>query len=161
VSEELLTEEWLKENGFKWHQLDRQPGKQWLLWLGDAASAGDSHDLGIEVSHDANDGLWFCWLRSDCAHRYSRFLHIRHIKTIGDLVAMIEGLTGQKFSRENNLYGVMHTAERAAKLRADAKRLDQRWMREGHPWREIEKDDSRGGALPEHMQDSITNGTSK
>ena len=41
---EPITEEWLKEVGFKWHQLARQPEKQWLLWLGDAVRDG----LGIE-----------------------------------------------------------------------------------------------------------------
>jgi len=37
----ILTEEWLKRVGFKWHQLDRQPDKHWLLWLG----SRPSHDL--------------------------------------------------------------------------------------------------------------------
>jgi hypothetical protein len=158
---EPITEDWLKSIGFKWHQFDRQPDKQWLLWLGAATGAGDAADLGIEVCKNHNDDFWFCWLRSDCAHRYSRFIHVRHIKTRFDLVRMIEGITGQEFSAENNMYGIMHTSEKAVRLRADADRLDQRMLRESRPWRDIEKDDSRGGALPEHMQDSITNGTSK
>ncbi len=32
----LITEDWLYAVGFRWHQLDRQPNKQWLLWLGNA-----------------------------------------------------------------------------------------------------------------------------
>lgn len=31
-----LTEEWLRQAGFRWDQLDRQPTKQWTLWMGGA-----------------------------------------------------------------------------------------------------------------------------
>lgn len=157
---EPITEDWLKSVGFKWHQFDRQPTKQWLLWLGSAADNGDAQDLGIEVTQN-RDVDWFCWLRSDTSHRYSRFLHVRHIKTRFELVRMIEGLTGQEFSPDNNIGGYMHSKERADRYRAESSRLDKVMLREGRPWRDIEKDDSRGGALPEHMQDSISHGTSK
>lgn len=44
-----ITEEWLKSVGFKWHQLDRRPEKQWLLWLGDALPEHMQHaiDAGL------------------------------------------------------------------------------------------------------------------
>lgn len=156
----LITEEWLAAVGFKWHQLERQPNKQWLLWIGSASGNDDSQSLGIEVTKGTGSD-WFCWLRSDTAHRYSRFLHVRHIVFRADVINMIEGLTGEEFARSRNRYGAMLTYERALKSKQDSDRLDQVMATQGHPWRDIEKDDTRGGSLPEHMQDSISNGTSK
>lgn len=158
---EPITEQWLSESGFKWHQLDRQPHKHWLLWIGDCLHEHgytDPERLGVELTQDASkdtDGWWYCWLRSDTAGRYSRFVHVRHLRTTDELIQMIEGLTGQTWMPINNLYGAMHRPQRAAWLRQEAERLDQRWLREGHPWREIEKDDTRGGALPEHLQAAV------
>jgi hypothetical protein len=147
----MITEEWLRESGFKWHQLDRQPDKHWLLWIGEAAN--DCHDsLGVEVTPLRRDGEWFCWLRSDFAGRYHRFLHVRHVKTTDDLIKMIEGLTGQTWDVANNLYGSMRKSKTAARMRAEAERLDRKFMMESHKWTEIEKDDSMGGALPEHLE---------
>ena len=37
-------------------------------------------------------------------------------------------------------------------LRKDNERMDRKMLTERHPWREIEKDDSRGRALPEHAE---------
>lgn len=48
----LITEEWLKSVGFKWHQFDRQAVKEWLLWLGDVCDPGDAEALGIELHGD-------------------------------------------------------------------------------------------------------------
>jgi len=52
----MITEEWLKENGFKWHDVERS-GKHWLLWIGSAIAKNRSHsrtssydDFGIELS---------------------------------------------------------------------------------------------------------------
>jgi hypothetical protein len=54
---EPITAEWLKEIGFRWHQLDRQPDKQWLLWIGEAVDQGKNvacfEDLGLELSPPA------------------------------------------------------------------------------------------------------------
>lgn len=57
---QLITEDWLKESGFKWHQFDRQPNKQWLLWLAGVFADGFTgfEDLGIELSAN-HDGTWF------------------------------------------------------------------------------------------------------
>src|SRR5580700_3412261 len=77
-----ITEEWLKESGFRWHRLERQPDKHWLLWLGDAMGDGymtSYEDIGIEVAPMFKRQEWFCWLRSDCAGQYHRFIHLRHI----------------------------------------------------------------------------------
>lgn len=155
IMSEEIAEDWLRAVGFKWHNLERQPDKHWLLWLG-GATRGDQmfaghEDLGVEVT-PSRDGMWFCWLRSDVAHRYSRFLHVRHLRTRVELIKLIEALTGQTWNPANNLYGSMRTPEAAARIREADERLDLRMMRERPAWREIEKDDSRGGALPEHME---------
>lgn len=161
---ELITEEWLKEVGFKWHQLERQPHKQWLLWLGDAIVDENGKrpmfhsfdDLGIEVGQ-SDEHTWHCWLRADGAGRYSRFLHIRKVRLQEDVTKMIEGLTGIEWNPANNLYGGMCTPQHAAHLREQSERLDQRIMK-AQRWRKaIETDDSMGGALPEHLEAYIEN----
>jgi hypothetical protein len=150
-----ITEEWLKLVGFRWHQLERQPGRHWLLWLGGALDDGTVaavEDLGIEVSKVSSaDSQWHCWLRADYGRRYSRFIHLRHLTEQRELIATIEGITGKTFEPANNLYGAMHTEEAARRLREQAGRFDRILMRE-KPHSEIERDDSRGGALPEHQE---------
>lgn len=51
---ELITEDWLKLVGFKWHEFERQNAKHWLLWLGGGLrqkpSLTDYEDLGIELA---------------------------------------------------------------------------------------------------------------
>lgn len=149
----LLTEDWLKANGFKWHQFDRQPTKHWLLWLG--AAMGDRNtsfeDLGIEVAGGAMDGRWFCWLRSDAAGRYHRFIHIRPIETVDDLTGIIGGLVGRAFDPTHAHYGHLYTPAEAERLRIEHERMDLRLMRERPHWYESEKDDTRGGPLIDHV----------
>lgn len=152
-----LTEGWLKANGFKWHQLDRQPNKQWLLWLGSAINGGmftSYEDLGVEVA-PGSDGKWFCWLRADSAGRYHRFIHIRHIETINDLTGLIAGLIGRPFDASHTRHGHLHTPERAERMRLEDERLDQRLLRERPGWYENEKDDTRGGPLIDHLNAHI------
>ena len=172
MTNEPITAEWLASVGFKWHQLDRQPDKHWLLWLGDATSERHSftsfEDIGIEVApcgwknrngDDIGDvGTWFCWFRSDAAGRYCRFIHIRHLRTAGDLVLLIEAITSQKWDPANNLYGSMRKPEDAERIRQESQRLDRRLRESGHPWSDVEKDDTRGRALPEHMTAAIKGG---
>lgn len=163
-----LTEEWLKEVGFKWHQLDRQPNRHWLLWLGagllrdGARMFSGREDLGIEVTHNSfvrsngevgGEGDWFCWLRDDAAGRYHRFIHLRHIVTRRDLVSIVVAITGRPWTPENHLYGALLSPEQAKSLRTQDERLrlDREFMEKDHPWSEVEKDDSLGGALPEHL----------
>lgn len=152
--DEPLTEEWLAKVGFCWHQLDRQPQRHWLMWLD--TERRWANEVGLELASGAIGGEWFCWLRSDTAHRYSRFVHVRHIKTRGELIRLVEGLTGRDWRPEDHLYGRAMTPKRAARERAEDERLDRRMMREHPAWREIEKDDTRGGALPEHLQREYT-----
>lgn len=153
-----ITEEWLKQAGFKWHQFDRQSDKHWLLWLGDALHTFASYeDLGIELAPKVpgDAAAWFCWLRDDSAGRYHRFIHIRYLHTIDDLVALIEGIIGRRFDPANSLYGCHRTPEQAARIRQEDQRLDRRLMRSGHPWSEAENDATRGRPLAEHQAHHI------
>ncbi len=166
-----ITEEWLSSVGFKWHQIDRQPEKQWLLWLGDCLVEEDAkrrmftsfEDIGIELCSgagiDSND-LWFCWFRSDMAGRYHRFIHIRHLKYQDELISLIEAITGQRWNPENNLWGSMRTPDQAARIRKECARLDLKY-RQTAKWHEAEKDDTRSRALPEHLDEAIKAGKAK
>lgn len=160
-----ITEDWLRDVGFKWHEFERQNAHHWLLWLGDAIpdSVTCHEDMGIELApgwwknRNGDDvgslGKWFCWFRSDGAGRYHRFIHVRHLATAGEVILLCEAITGQPWNPANHIYGSAHTPERADRIRRDLDRVDVR-MRE-EPWRkwyEVERDDTRGRALPEHMQ---------
>lgn len=158
-----ITEDWLKSVGFKWHQFDRQPSKHWLLWLGDAMNGGgfsSFEDIGIELAagawnHKRDDhDDWFCWLRGDTCHRYHRFIHVRHLNSRMDVIRMVEGLTGQGWNPMNHLYGAVRTPQQAERIRQEEQRrrdLLDNW-RQRPTWAEVEKDDTRGRALPEHME---------
>ncbi len=172
MDKDPITEDWLRSVGFKWHQVERQPEKHWVLWLGGCLVDEQGRrelftsfeDIGLELCSGAIDDRWFCWFRGDSAHRYHRFIHIRHLRFQRELVALIEAITGQAWDPANNLYGSMHTREQAARLRKESERLDLRWRHESPPhvkWSEQEKDDSRGRALPEHMEAAIKSGLAK
>jgi len=160
---EPITAEWLKSVGFRWHQFDRQPDKHWLLWLGGAIEdrMGDYEDLGIELAPGGYHSGWYCWLRADTSGRYHRFLHVRHLHTTADVEQLVAALTGQSWDPNNHLHGSAHTPKRAEWLRRDMERLDHRIREGNHKWAEVEKDDSRGRALPEHMQAAINGGLAK
>jgi hypothetical protein len=160
-----ISEDWLKAVGFKWHQLDRQPSKHWVLWLGhglnQGASLTDSEDIGIEIAANMpgrNPVLkdWFCWFRSDAAGQYHRFIHLRHLTLNTEVMRLVEAITGYPFDPGNHFYGSALTPERAQRRRQeDATRLDRQMMLEASPfakWSEVEKDDTRGRALPEHLE---------
>ena len=154
---DLISAEWLREVGFKWHQLDRQLSKHWLLWLGSAleGSMACYEDLGIELAQTlARQGnpTWFCWIRGDLSHRYSRFLHIRHLTTQAEVIRLVEAMTGLPWNPANHLFGGVRTPKEAARIKADRERLDRRLLMESTKWRDIEKDDAMGGALPEHLE---------
>ncbi len=158
-TEDLITEDWLKTIGFKWHNLDRQPDKHWLLWVGSAQYSNTTcyEDLGIEVAPGMlkSDPEWFCWLRSDSAGRYHRFIHLRHISERRELVAIIEAMIGYPFDPANACGGSLRTPAMAKKLRDELDRLDRRMLAENaryHAWYEKEKDEFVGRPLIEHQQ---------
>lgn len=160
--DDLISESWLKDVGFKWHQFDRQPNKQWLLWLGDAMDdrMTSYEDIGVELAlndnrHDAP--FWFCWLRGDSAGRYHRFIHVRHLQTRAELIRLVEGLTNQDWNPANHLYGCARTPEAAERIRReDAERADR--MGKWPTWYDYEKDESRGRPTIEHAEAAIKNG---
>ena len=169
MTDDPITEEWLKDVGFKWHEFDLQNTKHWLLWLGGGLKEKPAltcyEDIGIELAaNSARDGLlpdWFCWLRSDAAGRYHRFIHLRHVETRRDVTALVEAISGRPWTPENHLYGSLHSPANADRIRTDRQRADQRMIHEAGPhakWAEIEKDDTRGRALPEHMTAAIKGG---
>jgi hypothetical protein len=153
---ELITEDWLRSVGFKWHQLDRQPTKHWLLWLGSAITRlhhlCDTEDLGIELAPGHNDPFWYCWLRSDTAGRYHRYLHVRHLIQKVELIRLVEGLTNLPWNTDNHMYGCVYTAEGAAYRRTEAERFDLQLREDMPKWHDIEKDPSAGRPLPEHQR---------
>lgn len=165
-----ITEDWLRSVGFKWAQFDRQPQKQWILWLGDALQENhkDRHwrftsteDLGIQICAGAIDETWNCWLRADTSHRYHRFIHVRTLKFQDEVAGLVEALTGYPWKPENHINGCVETPEVAARLRADYHRLDRVIAREQHPWYDHEKDGGRAKALPEHIDAAIKGGLAK
>ncbi len=174
IERELITEEWLKSVGFKWEQYDRQSSKMWTLWLGSALvdeadgnkrrMFGDATDVGIEVStglHAHEVTTWSCFLRSDTAGRYHRFIHLRYLLYRDELVAMIEAITGQKFIPENCFYGAMEFPEYAERRRAEQERLDRKLIQNRGKWSDHEKDDTRGRATSMATEAAIKGGLAK
>lgn len=151
-----ITEEWLKANGFLYHQLDRQPDKHWLLWLGGAMpdKMTSYEDLGIELAPTL-DGKWFCWLRADSSHRYSRFLHVRHLSATRDVVELISALVGAPFDPSNCSGGHLRTSEDQARIAKLQERMDQKMLIETPAylaWHPVEADRYAGGPLHEHQR---------
>ncbi|HEY8948475.1 MAG TPA: hypothetical protein VIM56_06295 [Rhizomicrobium sp.] len=152
-----IDEEWLKASGFKWAQLDRQPSRHWMVWLGDAVreNQGDGRsftsyeDVGIEVAADYN-GEWFCWLRSDAAGLYHRFIHIRHLKYRIELVRLIEAITGQPWTPQQHAAGNVLGPKGFAHMERWARRADVQIqfdaIRRGASWHDMERDPNRAGA---------------
>lgn len=165
---ELITEDWLKSVGFMWHQHTRQPDKHWILWLGsnlreEQRSLVSTEDIGIEVTPcmrlNGETPEWFCWLRSDAAGKYHRFIHLRHIVTQADLIQLVKAITGREWLPENHFHGIAESPERAAARRADYDRLDRR-LRDSNPWYDVERDPSEHGAIIEDTY-SVRVGRSK
>jgi hypothetical protein len=168
VNDNPITEEWLKEVGFKWHQFQRQPEKHWLLWLGaglkEKPCLTSFEDIGLELAPNAptkegEDPDWFCWLRGDGAGRYHRFIHLRHVQTRYDVALLVSAISGRPWTPENHLFGSLRSPKDAVRIRDDMQRPDQRMTFEAHhKWSEVEKDDARGRALPEHMEAAVKSG---
>lgn len=143
-----ITDEWLASIGFKWHQMDRQPHKHWVLWLGDAMGEPTIcfTDIGIEVSRAIREG-YHCWIRSDAAHRYGRFLHVRYLYSEADLYSVIAGLVGRPFDPTHCWYGSLRTPASAERFREEADRLDRR-LADAFG----DTDETKGRPLAEHLR---------
>jgi hypothetical protein len=87
---ESISEEWLASVGFKWHQLERQPAKHWVLWLGGRDFYSRTKIWAWNCPPPSvRDGNWTCWLRSDFARRYHRFIFLRHLTERRELTSLI------------------------------------------------------------------------
>lgn len=149
-----ITEQWLRDAGFKWQQGERCPTKHWLLWLGGAIVNSDDRltcspeDLGVEVAQVTPDSEhWFCWVRADYACRYCRFVHVRHIKYAEAIVALIFGLTGRAFDPADAFYGSLRTPEQAARMRREESELHHRLAAEWGQRASPDHDKSQQGLL--------------
>lgn len=146
-----ITEDWLKENGFKWHEVERS-GKHWLLWIGNciAERPGKNYrvnsydDFGIELSRwMPKENAWAVFYRADYAGRYSRFIYVRDVWEVEQLIRLIEAVTDIPFDKANAWYGNLLKPEQAERLRAEeAKRLDRTMALEGR-WRNDEQDPTK------------------
>lgn len=156
-----ITADWLRESGFRWLQMERQPDKHWLLWIGDVVRASDgsltsTEDIGIELAPcGKDDPRWFCWFRSDASHRYGRFIHVRHLRWQHEVIALVEVCSGQAWNPANARHGSLHTPEQTARWAEEDKRLDRVLRDSGHPWGEGEKDPTRAGATHQHLDEHI------
>jgi len=152
-----VTEEWLRDAGFKYTTPDKRypDRKHWVLWFGSCIDCG-SDELAIELAIIDFKRDWFCWLRSDTAHRYHRFIHLRHLKYIRELEDLVAGLTGQAWDVANNVYGVMQSPEVAARYRSESERLDRKFIAGNCPWDTTERDEDL--AKPSHEDRRIAIG---
>lgn len=147
-----IDEDWLKASGFRWSQLARQPEQHWLLWLGSATneSAGTGticmEDIGIELAPGCRDDRWFCWFRADTAGTYSRFVHVRYMRTRLDVVRLVEAITGFPWTPERHIAGVCRGPKAHAHVQEWLSRADVALTVGGYPWHDIERDPHMAGA---------------
>lgn len=142
---EQLSEDLLRDIGFKWHEVERSP-RHWMLWIGRAIPhryGMSPDDFGIELAQmTAGEGSWSLWFRADYAGRYSRFLFCRDVMHLGDLVAIVEAIIGRPWRKSEVLYGQLWGPEQAERLRAEHDRLDL-WIA-----RDVERREDAKGEVP-------------
>lgn len=96
MRDEPITEEWLGEVGFKYREPgERQPFRHWTLQFSERTDCG----LYIETTmpgwinrdgeHVGAERGWFLWIG-----REHKFLHVRHVFTKGEIIALVEALSG-------------------------------------------------------------------
>jgi hypothetical protein len=91
-----ITEEWLASVGFKYR--DPEQGQQWKHWK---LTFNEPDDYGMYIETTApgwlnrdgdliaGDTGWYVWLG-----RNSQFMHIRHMHTQAEMIALVEALSG-------------------------------------------------------------------
>lgn len=101
---EPLSYHWLRYNG--WKLLGRQERQSTDHVRRDVAGevAGgrrpfvSSDDLGIELA-EGFDGEWYCWV---VRQEPRQCIHVRFVRTVGDVVRLWEGLTGCDWVEEGD-----------------------------------------------------------
>lgn len=158
--DEPITEDWLKESGFRWAQHHRQNTKHWLLWLGDAVREREGfnltsyEDIGIEVTQGAMDQKWFCWFRSDAGSLYGRFLHVRHMRLRIELVRLVEAVTGYPWTPEFHVGGSARGPIGYKNMLDYARRKDVELIVDpNRAWHDIERDPYRAGATAQTLRE--------
>lgn len=105
---DALSYEWLAANGFHClERFERQPTDHYRRCIGlETAERGflvAREDLCIDIAPERmpDPAFWFCWLtRASSQHQHpSVWIHVRHIKTVGDLILLYQGFTGRKFGQ--------------------------------------------------------------
>jgi hypothetical protein len=98
-----LSYEWLKANGWKTlTRQERQPTdhvRRPVAWevAGGKRPFVSPDDLCVELAlaTAGDDGEWHCWVSQVEPHR---FVHVRMMRTVGDVIRLWEGLTGRDWS---------------------------------------------------------------
>lgn len=125
----LITDAVLHDLGFRkqWTQDTRRPNH--VLWLGDSRHhQTGSDDVGLELSEvvtsaPSDDPKWYCWMRSDTISSRGRFCFVRFLRKRQDVIALIEAITGESYTRERIELGCFRypgqAMERDAQVEAD------------------------------------------
>lgn len=108
----MLSHDWLVKNGWnKLERLERQPTDHYRRCIAMETYQDDhfmiaNEDLCIDVAPNVLEApaFWFCWItRASSQNRQpSTWLHVRQIRTVGDLMLLYEGLTGRFFSEPSS-----------------------------------------------------------
>jgi len=105
----LITEDWLKENGFRLVserndertkpdiRLRRLAIKQYCTIGRTIFDSPD--DLCIDIAFNPASNNWYVWLHQEDPYR---FIHIRNFRDRVDLISFFEVLTGSKFEEVGN-----------------------------------------------------------
>src|SRR5260370_7219795 len=117
-------------------------------WEDFTGKYGFSDGEGVEQRDFEARARLVCWLRSDFASRYHRFIFLRHLKAQRELILLVESLSGVPWAPENNLYGAIRTSEEAAQIRSEDDRLDRVLLRTRQRHYEIDKVDTPAAPLP-------------
>jgi hypothetical protein len=88
-SDAVLTWWWLRRIGFRFSNggVDSQPHM--------IIPVNPRHDSSLEISPSVGSRrCWTVWLRSDIAHSRCRFVYVRDVETVGEIVRLIEAIGG-------------------------------------------------------------------
>ena len=101
-----ITYNWLIKNGWnKLPRFERQTCDHCRRCLG-SETTGDkflvaSEDLCIDLAPATRDGdEWFCWITYAAGSNAfpMKFIHVRHMRFVEEVIALYEALTGRKFA---------------------------------------------------------------
>lgn len=111
MSTELISYAWLKDVGFRCRAKSRGTNGSWRIWISEELG---SDDLGLELAvvPGSDSTEWNCWL-GNASGRFERFLRMRPMRTQGDVIRLVEGLSGLAWEPAHHLYGIVLSEARA------------------------------------------------